>query len=88
MTPAMNAIFTPLDFVVGNDQLNSLQRKPSPFLHGYATLKHSGAFGASGPKGGLERGVEAFLSNFRSSAQPIRKEHPPRTTDVRRRKKP
>ena len=35
------------------------------FLHGYATLEHSGAFGASGPKGGLERGVRAFLSSFR-----------------------
>jgi AcrR family transcriptional regulator len=58
------------------------------FLHGYATLEHGGAFGASGPKGGLERGVEAFLSNFRSRAQPVRKEHPPRATDVRRRKKP
>jgi AcrR family transcriptional regulator len=43
------------------------------FLHGYATLEHSGAFGPSGPKGGLERGVEAFLSNFRSHTQPIRK---------------
>ncbi len=52
------------------------------FLHGYATLEHSGAFGASGPKGGLERGVEAFLSNFRSHAQP------PRATDAPRRKKP
>ena len=36
------------------------------FLHGYATLEHSGAFGPSGPKGGLERGLEAFLSSFRS----------------------
>ncbi len=43
------------------------------FLHGYATLEHSGAFGASGPRGGLERGLEAFLSNFRSRAQPVRK---------------
>lgn len=42
------------------------------FLHGYATLEHSGAFGASGPKGGLERGVEAFLSSFRSRAEPVR----------------
>jgi AcrR family transcriptional regulator len=58
------------------------------FLHGYATLEHSGAFGASGPKGGLERGVEAFLSNFRSRPQPIRKEHPPRATNVQRQKKP
>lgn len=37
-------------------------------LHGYVTLEHSGAFGPSGPKGGLERGVEAFLSNFRRSS--------------------
>ena len=37
------------------------------FLHGFATLEHSGAFGASGPKGGLERGLEAFLSSFPSS---------------------
>ena len=57
------------------------------FLHGYATLEHSGAFGASGPKGGLERGVEAFLSSFRSGAQPIRKENRRRPTDVWRRKK-
>jgi hypothetical protein len=35
-----------------------------------------------------QRGVEAFLSNFRSRAQPVLKEHPPRATDVRRRKKP
>ncbi len=58
------------------------------FLHGYATLEHSGAFGASGPQGGLERGVEAFLSNFRNSAQPVRREHPPREKNVRQRKKP
>jgi len=58
------------------------------FLHGYATLEHSGAFGPSGPKGGLNRGIEAFLSNFRSSAQPIRRENPPRAADVPRRKKP
>jgi AcrR family transcriptional regulator len=41
------------------------------FLHGYATLEHSGAFGASGPRGGLERGLEAFLSSFRSPAQSL-----------------
>jgi AcrR family transcriptional regulator len=58
------------------------------FLHGYATLEHSGAFGASGPKGGLERGVEAFLSNFRSRAEPVRNGHSTRAADVRRRKKP
>jgi AcrR family transcriptional regulator len=56
------------------------------FLHGYATLEHSGAFGPSGPKGGLERGIEAFLSNFRRS-QPVRKEHPVRSTTTERRKK-
>ena len=38
------------------------------FLHGYATLEHVGAFGASGPKGGLERGIEALLRDFRSRA--------------------
>jgi AcrR family transcriptional regulator len=43
------------------------------FLHGYATLEHSGAFGRSGPKGGLERGIQAFVSSFRSSIQPARK---------------
>jgi len=58
------------------------------FLHGYATLEHFGVFGASGPKGGLERGVEAFMSNFRSSAEPVRKEHRPRATDIRRQKLP
>jgi AcrR family transcriptional regulator len=57
------------------------------FLHGYASLEHSDAFGPSGPKGGLERGVEAFLSHFRSRAQSIRKEDPARAADVRRRKK-
>jgi AcrR family transcriptional regulator len=57
------------------------------FLHGYATLEHSGAFGPSGPKGGLERGVEAFLSNFHSRAQSVRKEHPARAAGVRRRNK-
>jgi AcrR family transcriptional regulator len=58
------------------------------FLHGYATLEHAGAFGASGPKGGLERGLEAFLSNFRHRAEPVRKEPSPRATAIRRRKKP
>lgn len=56
------------------------------FLHGYATLEHSGAFGASGPKGGLERGLEAFLSNFRSRAHTIKNGTSPRARDVRRRK--
>jgi AcrR family transcriptional regulator len=41
------------------------------FLHGYATLEHSGAFGTSGPKGGLERGVEAFVSSFASPTRRI-----------------
>jgi AcrR family transcriptional regulator len=58
------------------------------FLHGYATLEHSGAFGTSGPKGGLERGVEALLSSFRSRAEPVRKVNLTRATDARRRKKP
>jgi len=54
------------------------------FLHGYATLEHSGAFGASGPQGGLELGVEAFLSNFRSRVQPVRNGYLTQATDVRR----
>jgi AcrR family transcriptional regulator len=58
------------------------------FLHGYATLEHSGAFGPSGPKGGLERGVEAFLSNFRSRARSVRKERTARADVPQRRKKP
>lgn len=58
------------------------------FLHGYATLEHSGAFGKSGPKGGLERGVEAFLSNFRESANSDRKEHPARAATARQKRKP
>jgi AcrR family transcriptional regulator len=57
------------------------------FLHGYATLEHSGAFGPSGPKGGLERGVEAFLSNFRSRPQSVLKQHRAQAADVRRRTK-
>lgn len=36
------------------------------FLHGYALLEQAGAFGASGPRGGLERGLEAFLTHFKA----------------------
>jgi AcrR family transcriptional regulator len=59
------------------------------FLHGYATLEHSGAFGASGPRGGLERGVEAFLVNFRksNSVPPVRDKTSMRATGVRRQTK-
>jgi AcrR family transcriptional regulator len=58
------------------------------FLHGYTTLEHSGAFGRSGPKGGLERGLEAFLICFRSRGQSDQKEYPARAAKVRRRKQP
>ena len=58
------------------------------FLHGYATLEHSGAFGTSGPRGGMERGLEAFLGSFRSSFPPVSKGTSPRATHVRGRKKP
>ncbi len=54
------------------------------FLHGYAILEHSGAFGASGPKGGLELGLTAFLNSFRRSAVPARKRQATQSTDVRR----
>jgi|GEM_PF-4404955 len=33
-------------------------------LHGYAVLEHSGGFGASGPKGGLEKALTAFIKGF------------------------
>ena len=51
-------------------------------LHGYATLEHSGAFGPSGPKGGLERGLEAFLSSFRSGVPSARQRNAVRTAAV------
>src|SRR3978361_2186367 len=57
------------------------------FLHGYATLEHSGAFGASGPKGGLDRGLDAFLSSFQISAQQISKEQATQAVSVRSREK-
>ena len=41
------------------------------FLHGYTTLEHAGAFGASGPKGGLELGLAAFLSSFRDRGNAV-----------------
>jgi AcrR family transcriptional regulator len=31
------------------------------FLHGFAVLEHSGRFGKSGPKEGLERGLESLI---------------------------
>lgn len=34
------------------------------FLHGYSVLERSGMFGKSGPKGGLEVGLEAFLKGL------------------------
>lgn len=43
------------------------------FIHGYATLEHADAFGASGPKGGWELGLEAFLSGFRNCVRPNRR---------------
>lgn len=35
------------------------------FLHGFAVLEHSGRFGASGPRGGFERGLDALVSRAR-----------------------
>jgi len=34
------------------------------FLHGFAALERTGAFGASGPRGGLEAGIEALLQGL------------------------
>ncbi len=53
------------------------------FLHGYATLEHSGAFGRSGPKGGLEIGLTAFLNNARQTTKPPRTKHQPSSTNLR-----
>ena len=59
------------------------------FLHGYVTLEHAGAFGTSGPKGGLERGLNAFLSNFRTRADNVRSRRPTQPKELRgRRRKP
>ncbi|MBZ2180473.1 MAG: WHG domain-containing protein [Acidobacteria bacterium] len=35
------------------------------FLHGFATLEAAGQFGASGPRGGYERGLSALLAGLR-----------------------
>jgi AcrR family transcriptional regulator len=48
------------------------------FFHGYATLEHAGAFGASGPKGGWELGLEALLSGFRNRVRPNQRLQRPR----------
>lgn len=48
------------------------------FIHGFATLQHAGAFGASGPKGGWELGLEAFLSGFRNRVRANRRLRRPR----------
>lgn len=53
------------------------------FLHGFVMLEHSGAFGASGPKGGLNLGVAAFLKSFRSSAELTQNGRSTRTKHVR-----
>ena len=58
------------------------------FLHGYAVLEHSGGFGASGPRYGLERVMTAFLTNFRQSAEPVRKELAMGAREGRRRNRP
>jgi AcrR family transcriptional regulator len=34
------------------------------FLHGFSVLENSGMFGESGPRGGLEVGLEAFLKGL------------------------
>lgn len=56
------------------------------FLHGYVSLEHAGAFGVSGPKGALERGVEVFLKTLRDP--PGADDDLQRGKTVRRRKQP
>lgn len=36
------------------------------FLHGFVVLEQSGSFGASGAKGGFERGLNALLAGFQN----------------------
>ena len=57
------------------------------FLHGYVTLEHSGAFGASGPKGGLERGVESLLSGLRLRRTLVQPGNSDRAEDARRQRR-
>lgn len=38
------------------------------FLHGFAALESSGTFGKSGPKGGLDVGLEAILGHMEQSS--------------------
>lgn len=38
------------------------------FLHGYVALERSGMFGASGPQGGLEAGLDALMNRMESNA--------------------
>lgn len=42
------------------------------FLHGFVTLERSGTFGASGPRGGLEAGLEALLNHMQGASTPGR----------------
>ena len=60
------------------------------FLHGYVMLERSGAFGESGPKGGLETGLSAFLAQFRLRGRHVQKEpRPPvKSAQKERRKVP
>ncbi|GAA5500776.1 hypothetical protein Dxin01_00501 [Deinococcus xinjiangensis] len=37
------------------------------FLHGFASLERSGTFGKSGPKGGLEVGLESILGHMEAA---------------------
>jgi len=57
------------------------------FLHGYATLENSGAFGASGPKGAFEVGLSAFLEQLGSHSQPSHRVRHTTTSGGGRRRK-
>lgn len=50
--------------------LMTLRRSDLVVLARYATLEHAGGFGASGPKGGLELGLNSFMSNCHHSLLP------------------
>lgn len=55
-------------------------------LHGYVVLEQSGAFGVSGPRGGLELGITAFLRSFCDESLSAGQEDAPRIAGTRRRK--
>ena len=57
------------------------------FLHGYATLEHAGGFGASGPHGALELGLNSLLNNSHQTSTPSQAERRAKASGNRRKKR-